>query len=124
MKREIYKAAFLAALLSFGICSTLLAAETSRKDKVVTKSQNNINFNLPEDWPIQEKDGAVGPVPIEEYIALKFDSVTERLQKIETVTSELSGRIKTVEEQLKRPRKLRETETEEETSEEIRSKLL
>ena len=83
-------------------------ASSGEKGTTIKKTKNNINFNLPDDWPIQEKNGTTGPVPIEEYLAFKFADIGTRLSKLEETVSGFNGRIKTLEDQLKRPKKLRE----------------
>jgi|GEM_PF-6404133 len=53
------------------------------KKAVKLKSMNGLNFNVPEDWPIEKRNGAVGPIPMEEYIQLKFKKIEERIAVLE-----------------------------------------
>ena len=48
-----------------------------------TKTFKGINFNVPDDWPLEEQGGAIGPIPVEEYLILKFGKAEERFKKIE-----------------------------------------
>jgi|GEM_PF-1377918 len=59
-------------------------------DKLEVKSQKGLLFNLPEDWPIQKNGATLGPIPIEQYLALKFDKANERI-------AELEARVKSLE---------------------------
>lgn len=48
-----------------------------------TTTAEGIQFRLPEDWPVVKRGGGVGPAPIEEYLAIKFNKIEARFQKIE-----------------------------------------
>lgn len=43
-----------------------------------------LQFSVPDDWPIEKRNGAVGPIPIEEYMKLRFDRMTAQIQALET----------------------------------------
>ena len=70
------------------LCLVFLAARpplgctTDAKDEV--RTVKGIKFKIPEDWPIEEHGGALGPVPIEQYITLKFRKMEERFNDMET----------------------------------------
>jgi len=44
-----------------------------------TKTRNGLNFQVPEDWPIEKRGGIVAPIPTEEYISIKFKATTKSL---------------------------------------------
>jgi len=49
-----------------------------------TKQQNGLNFQVPEDWPIEKRGGLLAPIPTEEYISIKFKATEEEFQTIKT----------------------------------------
>ena len=63
------------------------------------KSNRNLQFNTPDDWPIEERDGAIRPIPIEEYLELKFKSIDSRFEKFEAQITELHASLKKMETQ-------------------------
>ncbi len=46
------------------------------------KTIDGLNFQVPKDWPIEKRGGIVAPIPIEEYITIKFKNVEDELQSI------------------------------------------
>jgi len=54
------------------------------------KSAKGLNFNVAEDWPIEKRGGAVAPIPVEEYVSIKFKAIEEEFQAIR---DELSGKL-------------------------------
>lgn len=58
---------------------------TSEEGKTTVRTLKGIRFNLPEDWPIKEEGegGALQPVPVEEYVVLKFGRVDERFEQLD-----------------------------------------
>ena len=68
----------------------------------VKKTQENLNFQLPPDWPIERRGGMVGPIPVEEYLAMKFKMLEARLQTIEQKLSGLDLRVRVLEENAKK----------------------
>jgi len=67
----------------------------------VRKTKNNLNFQVPPDWPIEERAGMVAPIPIEEYLARKFQNLDLRLRTIEQSLNGFDLRIRVLEEKLK-----------------------
>ena len=49
----------------------------------VKKTQKGLHFDVPEDWPVEERNGVVAPIPIEEYLARKFSALDKRLAVLE-----------------------------------------
>ena len=93
----------LSLIGSSGIPKTAEAANQN-KDARKRFEGTNLKFNVPEDWPIEERGGTVGPVPIEEYLGLKFNKAEERLKGMEAKLAEkdaqladLSSRLKVIE---------------------------
>jgi prefoldin subunit 5 len=74
-------------------------AGTGRAEDV--KAMKGLNFQVPEDWPIEKRGGIVAPIPTEEYVAKKFKSVAEELQALKDELTakfdELQSSIKVLE---------------------------
>lgn len=49
---------------------------------------SGVGFSVPADWPIERRNGATGPIPIEEYMALKFNKLEERISALESKMEE------------------------------------
>jgi len=49
---------------------------------------SGVGFSVPADWPIEKRNGAVGPIPIEEYMALKFKKMEDRISVLEAKLAE------------------------------------
>ena len=52
------------------------------KFKHVT-TKEGLNFNIPEDMPIETRNGVTGPIPFEEYLYFKLKRLDERLAAID-----------------------------------------
>jgi len=72
--------------------------ETSMVVEIVTDS--GLRFMLPPDWPIEERAGVVGPVPVEEYLAMKFAGVNTKLSVQAEQLAAQADRITVQDEQL------------------------
>ena len=70
----------------------------------VRKSKDGLNFTLPPDWPIETRGGITGPIPVEEYLAKKFNTLESRLKVLEQQFNGLDVRLRIIEEELKRQR--------------------
>jgi len=57
-----------------------------------------LKFHVPEDWPIEERGGLVGPIPTEEYVAMKFD---ESEKEFSTIRSEIADKFDELRQSLK-----------------------
>lgn len=68
----------------------------------VVKKKDGLRFNVPSDWPVEERNGAVGPIPIEEYLARKFSSLESRLRLLEQQISSFDLRLRVMEEESKK----------------------
>jgi len=77
---------------------------------LTTKRLKGLKFQVPEDWPIEKRDGVVGPIPIEEYLAQKFNKVHEQLAAIQTAIQLLSERVEKIELDEAETRSLRSSE--------------
>lgn len=80
------------------------AADSKSSASTVVKTKEGLHFNVPGDWPIEERNGSVGPVPVEEYLAMKFSGIESRLRTLEQQISGFDLRLRVLEEEVKSPR--------------------
>ncbi len=83
-------------------------------EHMTVRVEANHHLLLPQDWPIQQKDGQLGPVPVEAYLSMKFGQVRgkfeagegrvaaleERVRMLEAERQTIIIRVKTLEEQV------------------------
>ena len=53
---------------------------------------------LPKDWPVKREHGVVSPIPIEQYLSMKFGQVREKTLTIDQRLDVLEQRIQHLEE--------------------------
>ncbi|MBI4340942.1 MAG: hypothetical protein HY598_01525 [Candidatus Omnitrophica bacterium] len=89
---------------ALGFAPAPLAAEPvpAEASSTVIKKKDGLRFNVPPDWPVEERNGAVGPIPIEEYLGRKFSSLESRLRVLEQQISSFELRLRVLEEEGKR----------------------
>lgn len=75
--------------------------QTLTDDEVVVKTEGSHRLLLPKDWPIEQRDGQVGPVPIEAYLSMKFGQVREKFTATEQRIAALEQRVQQLEEDRK-----------------------
>ena len=73
------------------------AQTVEEKENLVTKELKGFKFKVPADWPVEDRDGQVGPVPVEEYLAKKFSAVSARFDAVEKQLAALETRVGEVE---------------------------
>lgn len=90
---------FLSIVL-VGMCFTVgVKAEEAESDnyyKTVTTPEG-LTFRVPEDMPIEKRNGIVAPVPFEEYIYGKFRKLDARVHKLEKTTANMEERLTALE---------------------------
>jgi len=74
------------------------AEEASSSDATVTKTAERLHFKLPPDWPIEKRGGVTAPIPIEEYLAMKFKAVQSQMQVLEQRFNGFDVRLRALEE--------------------------
>ena len=52
-------------------------------------TKEGLSFRVPEDMPIETRNGIVAPIPFEEYVYAKFQQIDGRLRKISTKLDEI-----------------------------------
>ncbi len=99
-----------------GACALLLLgagmgpARAAQDQPTATKTKDGLHFNLPSDWPVEKRDGVVGPVPVEEYLTRRFNVLDSRLRVVEDQMNSFDVRLRVLEEQLKKQRRLQSSE--------------
>ena len=73
-----------------------------KQPATMVRTSNGLNFAVPPDWPIEKRNGAVGPIPIEEYLARKFGAVEKKLQELERKLGALESKVSALETQAKK----------------------
>jgi hypothetical protein len=78
------------------------AAEGDSAERAtVRKTREQLHFELPADWPVEKRGGIVAPIPVEEYLAMKFKALESRLQTIEQRLNGFDVRLRVMEEAMK-----------------------
>ena len=57
-------------------------------------TEEGLVFRVPEDMPIEKKNGILAPIPFDEYMYGKFKQIDERLKRIETKLEAISDSLK------------------------------
>ena len=69
------------------------------------REQKGLKFDVPDDWPIEERGGVVAPIPVEEYVSQKFQEYDPRLEALQRELNsnfeELQKQLGSLEENLK-----------------------
>ena len=112
---RIFNLVFLILAIG-GILSPAARLDAASEERKTTsvRTVKGIQFNLPEDWPIKEQGegSALQPIPVEEYVVLKFGKVDERLEQLDkrmtkeftqlkSKVKELSDKVSDLEERLR-----------------------
>jgi len=102
LKRGVF---VLFAAVFFGLTGAGFAQEEKENPTAENPVRvvGGVGFSVPADWPIERRNGATGPIPIEEYMALKFNKLEERISALEKKLDEK----KTDEEKSSKPEKNR-----------------
>ncbi len=77
---------FLKKIINFGILFIvgvfLVMVQTNFSYAQKSQKINGLNFEVPEDWPIEKRNGIIAPIPTEEYVAIKFKMIEEEFETI------------------------------------------
>ena len=115
---------FLGLFLLFGFVTLIstwseLPEKTARADdraeeeaveyqkSLPVKTRSGLNFKVPEDWPVEERNGILAPIPTEEYLVKKFRDIGSQLGTIQQQLSVLELRVGAIEGQAKSKKQLR-----------------
>ena len=85
----------LTAIAIISICGLLvmwvMRGYAANEEKSSVKTQKGLRFIVPEDWPIEERNGVVAPIPIEEYITKRFKNIEAKLSYISGVLEDVKS---------------------------------
>lgn len=99
-------------IVSMGLIFIMCANNYAQSSKKVGK----LNFQVPEDWPIEKRGGLMTPIPTEEYMLSKFKEIEKEFQTIGEDFSEafksFESDLKSIEEGLSKEIKKRQSESE------------
>lgn len=65
----------------------------SPDDEVIVKSIEGHHLLLPKDWPVGKRNGRLVPMPIEEYLSMKFRAIEQTLQQFGVRLEALEKRL-------------------------------
>jgi archaellum component FlaC len=74
MRRSVM-AVFFGSVLVLGLSVHEGYAQPSKK-------VDQLNFQLPEDWPVEKRGGLITPIPTEEYVSMKFKEVEKEFESV------------------------------------------
>ena len=79
---------FFAALtliiyLYFPARPTQAVEEQELSSEPKSRTIEGIHFKVPEDWPIEDRGGSLAPIPVEEYVGIKFAKYDSRIAALE-----------------------------------------
>ena len=89
----------LGAMLAVALVSVGAEEDPLTDDEVVVRTEGAHRLLLPKDWPVQQRDGRFSPVPIEEYLSMKFGQVATKFDQFERRLSELEHQLQRLEEE-------------------------
>ena len=81
MKAEVVKKCMYFGIILLGSISLIFAAQGNSCAQS-SKKVGKLNFQLPEDWPIEKRGGLISPIPTEEYVSIKFEEIEKEFQTI------------------------------------------
>lgn len=64
----------------------------ARADDDPKRVEKGIRFNVPPDWPVEEKGGGLAPMPVEEYVLKRFKEVEGRIEELQKLKEDLTGK--------------------------------
>ena len=76
------------------------AAGDTDKEGLVIKSVDGLKFRVPEDMPIEKKNGIVAPMDLTEYVAIKFSRTEKRLRNIQERIEKIEEELNLIEERI------------------------
>ncbi|MBI4355999.1 MAG: hypothetical protein HY597_06105 [Candidatus Omnitrophica bacterium] len=103
--------------LSGFVDGAALAADAQRKEQgSAARTAKGLHFDFPPDWPIEERNGIVAPIPLQEYLDRKLSGLDPgKLKGLETKLNAIEGQLNSMDLRLrlleeKSKRGLRSTE--------------
>lgn len=89
----------LVIAVSLGVCAPCGWAKDSAltDDTVAVRTEGSRHLLLPKDWPVEERDGRFVPIPIEEYLSMKFGQVAAAFEERDRRLGVLAQRLRKME---------------------------
>lgn len=60
-------------------------------DENEVRVSRGLRYSVPKDWPMDERNGGISPVPTEEYVLMKFKKIDARLAALEAQLNQKSA---------------------------------
>jgi len=97
---QLQSTQILALVVLWTVFAPLASSEeaTLSDDTVTVRTEGAHRLLLPKDWPVEQKDGLLNPVPIEQYLSMKFSQVASRLEELIQRLDAMNQRLRSVEE--------------------------
>ena len=94
----------------FFLASAVCASEVDERKKVeeeiksyrfkTVTTPEGLNFSIPEDMPIETRNGLKGPIPFDEYLYFKFRKLDEKLTETNAKIDKLQGLTEAIQKKL------------------------
>ncbi len=88
------------------LCSSLVSIADEEADyseyAPSVRTVDGINFSVPADRPIKKVHGLLTPMPLDEYMAMKFSKQEERIRSIEDSINKIEEDIALIKNELKK----------------------
>lgn len=101
-------------IILVGVAGMILFAGNNSHAQV-SKKVGKLNFQVPEDWPVEKRGGLMMPVETEEYVSIKFKEIEKEFLAVRDDFSEKFSKfesdLKIIEEDLSKKVKKIQTET-------------
>ena len=89
-------AVLIVAGMRVGAAATQADHQTNVGDEVVVTERGGTRFLSLRDWPVKEEGNVVRPVPLEEYLSLKFTQVSDALGALERRLGTVEQKLQTM----------------------------
>ena len=97
MNGEFRRKCMCFGIILLGSISLIFAAQDNSYAQS-SKKVGQLNFQLPDDWPVEKRGGLMTPIPTEEYVSIKFKEIEKEFQ---TIKDDFSEKFKDFESDLK-----------------------
>jgi len=114
MMKKLFVWVLAGIVLALG--SQPLLAVNEREDKYdrpikyAVKEQEGLRFDVPEDWPIEKRGGVVAPIPVDEYLVIKFKEVDKKIEALSDEIESFGARVDVLEKKNTKPLPVFKTE--------------
>ncbi len=103
MSKVFLKGQLYFGIIRVGVAGMILFAGNNSYAQV-SKKVGKLNFQVPEDWPVEKRGGLMMPVETEEYVSIKFKEIEKEFLAVRDEFSEkfsgFQSDLKSIEEDL------------------------